>query len=330
MAKSGNQKLRILYLYDLLFTRTDEAHPLSREQLSDLLLSHYDIQINRKTFYDDIEYLREYGADITQSGRGKYFLASRDFELPELHLLVDAIQSSHFITEKKSRTLIEKLSTLCSQHEASQIKSNVRLARRNKTANESIFYNIDAIYRAISEGKQLSFRYFNWEMKNGKLERAYRRDGEAYTVSPFAVTWDDEKYYLIAFDALAQSLRHYRIDKMEGLSLVDKAREGQDLLEHFDSGEYTNRHFGMFGGKKEQVTLRFEQKMLGVAIDRFGKDAFFRPDGEDHFQLIADVSISPQFFGWLCSLEDSVELVSPDSAVDEFKKLLSTLQKKYR
>ncbi len=330
MARSGgNQKLRLLYLYEILYTRTDEQHPLSREQISDLLLSKYDIQIERKTFYDDIEYLHQFGADITKSGRGKYFLASRKFELPELHLLVDAIQSSHFITEKKSRTLIEKLSALCSDYEAGQIKNNVRLARRNKTVNEGVFYNIDAIYRAISEGKQLSFRYFNWQLSDGKLQRSYRRDGEAYTVSPFAVTWDDEKYYLIAFDADAKALRHYRVDKMENLSLVNKAREGQKLLEHFDSGAYTNSHFGMFGGETTKVTLRFDKKMLGVAIDRFGKDAFFRPDGEDHFLLIAEVTISPQFFGWLCSLEDAVELLEPTSAVAEFKDLICSLQKLY-
>ncbi len=329
MARSGNQKLRLLYLYELFYNRTDEQHPLSREELCGLLQSKYDITVERKTFYDDIEQLGQFGADIAKSGRGSYFLASRKFELPELHLLVDAIQSSHFITEKKSRTLIEKLSALCSDYEASEIKNNVRLAGRNKTANESVFYNIDAIYRAIAEGKQLSFRYFNWQLENGKLTRAYRRDGETYTVSPFTVTWDDEKYYLIAFDAAADALRHYRVDKMEGLTLVDKAREGQNLLEKFDSGAYANSHFGMFGGNRTKVTLRFDKKLLGVAIDRFGKDAFFRPDDKEHFLLIAEVTVSPQFFGWLCSLEDGVELLEPSSAVSEFKALLASLQKLY-
>ncbi len=327
----GNQKLRPMYLYKLLFTETDEQHPLTRAELSEMLLLRHGMEVNRKTFYDDLQYLQEMGADIAKgAGKGTYFLASREFEMPELHLLVDAIQSSQFITEKKSRTLIEKLTTLCSRYEGGQLRSNVRLARRNKAVNESIFYNIDAIYRAITGGRQLSFLYFNWELQDGKLSRAYRREGALYTVSPVAVTWDDEKYYLIAYNSEAGALRHYRVDKMEKLSLVDKPRSGGELLESFDSGEYTAQHFGMYGGKTMSVTLRFKNEMLGVAVDRFGKDAHIRPDGEAHFLLTADVTVSPQFFGWLFSLEDTVELIAPDEAVHALQTLLATINSVYR
>lgn len=326
----GNQKLRPMYLYKLLFDETDEQHPLTRAELTEMLLERHGIEVNRKTFYDDLQYLQEMGADIAKgAGRGTYFLASREFEMPELHLLVDAIQSSQFITEKKSRALIEKLTTLCSRHEASQLKSKVRLSRRNKAVNESIFYNIDAIYCAITGGQQLSFRYFNWELRQGKLTRAYRREGDLYTVSPVAVTWDDEKYYLIAFDSKANDLRHYRVDKMEQLSIIDKSRQGGEVLENFDSGEYTARHFGMYGGKTMSITLRFKKEMLGVAVDRFGKDARIRPDGEGHFLLITDVSVSPQFFGWLFSLEDNVQLIAPEQAVLQMKTLLDKLNPLY-
>jgi len=329
--RATNQKLRLIYLYKLFLTETDEQHPLTRAQLTEMLLSRYGIDAERKTFYDDLSCLQELGADIAKGeGKGTYFLASRDFEMPELHLLVDAIQSSQFITEKKSRTLIEKLSSLCSRHEGNQLKGGVRLARRNKTANEGIFYNIDAIYRAITLGHQLSFRYFNWDLQGGKLTRAYRHDGKRYVVSPFAVLWDDEKYYLVAYNGEAGALRHYRVDKMEDLTPEDKPREGGDLLQSFDSGKYAAQHFGMYGGKLMDITLRFENKMLGVAVDRFGKEARIRPDGGEHFLLTAEVTVSPQFFGWLFSLEDTVELIAPDEAVTQIKTLLATINEVYK
>ena len=328
--RGSNQKLRLIYLYKLFLTETDEQHPLTRAQLTEMLFNRYGIESERKTFYDDLSCLQELGADIAKGeGKGTYFLASRDFESPELHLLVDAIQSSQFITEKKSRLLIEKLTTLCSRHEGEQLKSGVRLARRNKTPNENIFYNIDAIYRAITKGRQLSFLYFNWDLQGGRLTRAYRHGGARYVVSPFAVLWDDEKYYLIAFDGKIGQLRHYRVDKMEDLTPEDKPREGGDLLQSFDSGKYAAQHFGMYGGETMSVTLRFRREMLGVAVDRFGQTARIRPDGNDHFLLTAEVTVSPQFFGWLFSLEDNVELIAPQEAVDKLKALLTAIRSVY-
>ena len=328
--RGGNQKLRLIYLYKLFLTETDEQHPLTRAELTQMLQNRYNIEMERKTFYDDLSCLQELGADIAKGeARGTYFLAARDFESPELHLLVDAIQSSQFITEKKSRTLIEKLTTLCSRHEGDRLKQGVRLARRNKTANEGIFYNIDAIYRSITMGRQLSFLYFNWDLQGGKLVRTYRHDGARYVVSPIAVLWDDEKYYLVAFDSKSQQMRHYRVDKMERLTIEEAPRDGGELLENFDSGKYAAQHFGMYGGETMSVTLRYKREMLGVAVDRFGKEARIRPDGEDHFLLTAEVTVSPQFYGWLFSLEDNVELIAPQEAVDKLKALLSDVHSLY-
>lgn len=325
----GNQKLRLIYLYKLFLNETDEQHPLTRAQLCEMLANNYDIIIDRKTFYDDLAYLALLGADIQKGeGRGTYFLTSRQFEMPELHLLVDAIQSSQFITSKKSAELIDKLATLCSHYQGQKLKSQVYLANRNKTVNEAIYYNIDAIYRGITSGKQISFRYYGWALTNGKLTKVYRRAGERYTVSPLSVAWNDEKYYLIAFDPDADALRHYRIDKMEQIDVEEKRCSSQS--ERFDSGSYTTKLFNMYGGEEQQVTLRFTKDLLGVAVDQFGKNAHLRPDDEDHFLLITDVMVSPQFFGFLFSLEDRVQLLAPTTCVERFKSSLQELQKLYK
>ncbi|MBR5782994.1 MAG: WYL domain-containing protein [Clostridia bacterium] len=328
---SGNQKLRLFCLYKLFLQETDEAHPKTRKELCEMLESRHGITVERKTFYDDLALFETVGIDIAKGERkGSYFLASKDFEMPELHLLVDAIQSSQFITEKKSRALIEKLAGLCSHYEGKQIKSQVRLSMRNKTINESIFYNIDALYDAITDGKQVSFLYFNWDIQNGKLCRAYRKDGIRYQVSPVAIVWDDEKYYLIAYDSRAEGLRHYRIDKMESLQKEEAHRAGGKIMETFDSGEYTAKHFGMYGGQQQQITLRFKKELLGVAVDQFGKNAALRPEVNGDFLLIVNVAVSPQFFGWLCSLEDGVEIVSPADARNKFADMLQKITKTYQ
>ncbi len=330
MAKSGgNQKLRILYLYELLFTETDEAHPLTREELCQKLLSRYDIEVERKTFYDDIAYLQKAGADIAKGeGRGTYFLASRAFEPAELHLLASAVQSSQFLSEKKGRALIEKLTTLCSRFEGADLRRGLKLAPSRTSANEGIFYNIDAIYQAITKGKQISFLYYNWDYQNGKIEKYYRKDGAHYVVSPWALSWQDEKYYLIAFDEAADALRHYRIDKMEKIELSHKARIGGEAMDNFDSVAYTSKHFSMYGGEEQQVTLRFKKELLGVAVDQFGAGGL-RPDDADHFLLITNVVLSPQFYGFLFSLEDGVELLAPEEAVCQMKETLTKIQQLY-
>ncbi len=326
----GNHKLRLIYLYKLLFNETDELHPLSRSRLCDMLYRQHDIIIDRKTFYDDIYYLELLGADIQMGEKkGTYFLGAREFEMPELHLLVDAIQSSQFISPKKSEELIGKLTSLCSKHQAQQLRGQVYLAGRNKTVNESVFYTIDTIYRAITANHKLSFRYFSWDFANGKLQKAYRKNGERYIVSPRAVAWNDEKYYLIAFDESKAQLRHYRIDKMEQVEEEIETAFTDDG-QRFDSGSYTTKLFNMYGGTEQQVTLRFDKDLLGVAIDQFGKNAHLRPDDEEHFILITDVIISPQFFGFLFSLEQRVELLAPSQCVEEYKKQLKKTQSLYR
>lgn len=332
MPKSSGQKLKLLYLMQLLLEQTDEDHPKSRAELCSMLQNNYQIEIERKTFYDDIESLRLYGLDIetTNERTVRYFIANRTFEMPELRLLTDAVQCSQFLSEKKTAGLIDKLTTLCSEPRGRELRHQVYISSRNKTVNEKIYYNIDAIYRAIESGKQLSFCYFNWSLSpQNQLVKKYRRENGRYLVSPFGVAWDDEKYYLIAYDKTAEDIRHYRIDKMDSIQTEDMPRERQDLLERFDSGAYVSKLFRMYGGAEEQITLRLTDDLLGVAVDQFGKSAYLRKDGEGYFKIICNVAVSDQFLGFLFSLGDRAELLEPESARLRFKEHLQKVSKKY-
>ena len=212
VAKSANQKLKLIYLLRFLEEKSDEEHPV---RLQDMLeeLKRYSVSAERKTIYSDLEALREAGYDIQQAG-GAYWLAERRFELAELKLLVDSVQASRFITRKKSGELIGKLEALTSVGEARQLQRQVYVLNRVKTMNESIYYNVDGIHAAIAHGNQIRFRYFDYDVRK---EKVYRRGGGAYQVSPFALTWAEENYYLVAYSSEAKQLRHYRVDRMSDL-----------------------------------------------------------------------------------------------------------------
>ena len=230
MARSSRQKQKLLYLQKIMLEKTDENHGLTIKEIIELLAG-YDIKAERKTLYEDLEILQTYGLDIckTRSSTVKYYVGSRDFELPELKLLVDAIQSSKFITHKKSLSLISKLEGLVSHNEGEQLQRQVYVTNRVKTVNEKIYYNVDYIYNAISQNRQINFKYFKWDVDFGgerKIVKVERKDGKIYTVSPWALCWDDENYYLVAYDAEAEMIKHYRVDKMEYIELTDKERDG--------------------------------------------------------------------------------------------------------
>lgn len=325
MPKQTGQKLKLLSLLEILWKHTDEEHPLTVSELIEKL-SARGISAERKSLYSDLESLSEFGFEIERV-RGKstgYYLASRPFELAELKLLVDAVQGSKFITEKKSRTLISKLESLASRHEASALSRQVYVAGRIKAMNESIYYTVDEIHRAITQDKKISFLYFNWDLSKNQ---ALRRGGERYVVSPFALLWEDENYYLIAFDEQKQKLLHFRVDKMLRLSLVDERRAGKEAFEKIDVGAYSRRVFGMFGGEEELVTLRLQKDLIGVILDRFGREIPVLRDGDDAFRITVPVSVSPQFFGWLASLGHSAVLLAPQSAREAYSSYLrETLQ----
>lgn len=326
MPKGPNQKKKLLILQKLLLTRTDEAHPLTIRELIEEL-ARWDVQAERKSLYDDLETLRSFGLDVQcRKGRSPgWFVGERQFELPELKLLVDAVQSSKFITRRKSDSLIRKLESLASVHQARQLQRQVFVAGRVKTMNESIYYNVDMLHTAIGEGRGVSFRYFDY---NSRKEKVFRREGLRYLVSPYGLVWDNENYYLVGYAADHGEVRHYRVDKMSDIDVIDPLPEGASAGT-FDMAGYAQKHFGMFSGADAAVTLRCREGLAGVVLDRFGQEAMLVPGDDGTFTVTVTVVVSPQFWGWLFGLGGGVELLSPAWAVEEFRARLGDVAKLY-
>lgn len=325
MPKGANQKLKLYYLAKLMVKETDDDHYLTMPQIRELLTERYGITADRKSLYDDMEALRTLGIDVMMEQVGKnyfYHVGSKHFEIAELKLLVDAIQSSKFITERKSNELIKKLTGLVSEYEASQLKRQVEVQGRIKTMNESIYYIVDEIHTAISTNKRIRFEYLKWNLNK---ELVPRKEG-FYEVSPWALTWDDENYYLIAFDAEADKIKHYRVDKMRNIDILADKRLGKEHFKVFDMASYSKMNFGMFGGKETKVKLKFKNELVGVLIDRFGKDISIRRSDENGYSVTSvDVALSDQFFGWLFALSDGVVIVSPDDVKEKYKEELQRI-----
>ena len=327
MAKGTNQKNKLFSIYQLLLERTDEDHPITTQQIINEL-ERQDISAERKSIYSDMDSLRLYGVDIhSQKGRSAgWFIGERDFELPELKLLMDAVQSSRFITQRKSDALIRKLEKLASVHQARQLQRQVFVSGRVKTMNESIYYNVDKLHAALAAQKVITFRYFDFNIRK---EKVFRQEGRRYTVTPFGLIWNHEFYYLAAFDHNHKQMRHYRVDKMAEISLTTLEREGLRQYPDFKLADYAQKHFGMYRGDEMTVTLRGSADMVGVVLDRFGQDVILIPDGEDHFTVTLPVVISPQFFGWLFGLEGKLTLTRPAAAVDAYRRHLKMQMEQY-
>ena len=328
MARSANQKGKLLLLRRLLLERSDEDHPISMRELQ-AALEAQGIHAERKSIYDDMDTLRLYGLDV-QSRKGRqagWFIGDRPFQLPELKLLVDAVQSCKFITQRKSAALIHKLEGLASVYQARQLQRQVYVSGRVKTMNESVYYSIDKLHAAIAGGRAVYFRYFSYDMHK---QKAYRREGRRYTVSPLGLIWDNENYYLAGFDHEKGDLRHYRVDKMDALTVTDQPRDPRAGAEGFDLAAYARRHFGMFHGRAGQVCLRCRQELVGVILDRFGQGCMLIPDGPDHFTVTVEVAVSPQFLGWVFGLGDGVEIRSPGWARQALLDQLSAVAGQYR
>lgn len=321
MPKSANQKLKILYLKKILLEKTDEEHGLS---LAEIIkeLERYGIAAERKSLYNDFEALRTFGMDIVQrkeNAKTEYFVAGRQFELPELKLLVDAVQSSKFITKKKSTELIRKIEGFASTHQAKQLQRQVYVDNRIKSMNESIYYTVDTIHTANQNNRKISFQYFEW---NERKEKIPRHHGKRYLVSPWDLMWDDENYYLIAYDSENEKIKHYRVDKMLSAEVSEEKREGKETFLNFDPGEYSKKHFGMFGGREESVKLRCKNHMAGIIIDKFGTEIpFLHPDSE-HFEFTAKVAVCHLFFGWLISFGNEIQILSPQNVIDDYLKFI--------
>lgn len=334
MPKSPNQKMKPLLLQRILLERTDEDHGLTVPELI-ALLEEEGVAAERKSVYSDLQTLADFGLDIVkrkENGKVVYYVGARTFELPELKLLVDAVQSSRFITHKKSNQLIQKVEGFASRYQAQQLQRQVFVANRVKTMNESIYINVDKIYEAIAANRRITYRYLDWVFQDGAAggyEKQFRRQGKTYRISPWSLCWADERYYMIGFDSEVGLIKHYRVDKMLGISLTDEPRDGQEHFEHFDMAVYTRQVFGMFGGNEQTVTLRFENRLLGVVLDRFGEDVPIRREDADTFQVRVRVAVSPQFLSWVFSFGGGARIVSPAAVADTMREQLASVMKQY-
>lgn len=292
-------------------------------------LNTYGVNAERKSIYDDFEYLRHYGLDINGIQKDKnyfYYIGSREFELPELKLLVDSVQAAKFITEKKSNELIKKLESYTSKYKASQLQRQVFMAERAKTMNENIYINVDVIHGAIASNRKVKFQYWKW---NVQKEMELRKDGAFYVISPWALTWADENYYMIGYDSEAGMIKHYRVDKMIKMEEVRRKREGKDCFKEFDMAVYDKKMFGMYGGKEETVCINCTNDLAGSIIDRFGKDVMMYPVDSEHFEANVKVVVSSHFIHWVMALGKGAKIIGPENVVEQVKCEINRLSEEY-
>jgi len=323
----SNQKLKILYLMKILLEYTDEDHDITLIEIVEKLKA-YGITAERKSLYSDIENLRLYGMEIEGLQYDRTFhyrVINRQFELAELKLLVDSVQSARFITEKKSKDLIEKIEASSSKYEAEKLNRQVNVSGRVKTQNKRVYYSVDAIHEAISNNKQITFQYFSWSVDK-KME--LKHDGAYYSVSPWSLCWDDEKYYLVGYDNNENKIKHFRVDKMTNTSIVNESRKGKKEFSLINISDYTNKHFGMFDGETQNVRLRCENGVANIMIDRFGTDAPIIRVDDNHFEIVVKVSVSKLFLGWVMSIP-GIRIVSPESTVELMKEEIKRLSELY-
>ena len=317
MPRSDNQKLKIFYILDYLERNSSEAHPVKANELTAMLYQRHGIQCDRKTVYSDIAALQDYGTDIVSipGKNGGYYIASRNFELPELKLLIDAVQSSRYLTEKKSRELIAKLCQQCNEHDAGLLRRNVLVSGRVKSMNETIYYNVDAIQEAIVQNRQITFRYFDWDLGS---KRRYRE--KEYLASPYGLCQDNQNCYLLGFSD-RHGVTSYRVDRMVDIRITQEKRIPCPELTGKALNDHANKLFQMFAGDAVMVKMRFHRSLINVVVDRFGQDIMLIPDGEEHFNFTVPVAVSPMFLSWVIGFGEKAQILYPQSVVDSCKAL---------
>ena len=326
MANKSGQKLKLLYVMNILLNETDENHPLNANEIIDRL-SAMGIEAERKSIYSDISTLLEYGLNIEKSEeyKGGYYIADKSFELAELKLLVDAISSSRFISEKKAKDLVDRIAGLGNVYDARELSRQVVVPNRNQGRGEKTFYAIDTIYRCIDENHKMSFKYFKW---NAKKEKEFKYDGERITVSPACLMWFDENYYLVAYSDKREDIRYYRVDKMESVEEIDELREGIADIDRKRIAQIARNSFGMYQGETRTVNIVCDSSIVGVFIDRFGYDIDITEKG-NKARVRIELEVSPQFYGWISGLGDKAYIEGPKDIRDEYKDYIKALMKNY-
>jgi len=320
MPRSSNQKLKALYLSRILLERTDENNVMTAQDLLSALTA-YDVPADRKSIYSDIDALRDFGYDIVlrRGVGGGYFIASRDFELPELKLLVDAVQSSRIITDKKSNALVKKLSKLTSEKQAKQLKRQVHIQGRTKALNETVYYTIDSIHSAINENKKISFKYFNYNITKN---RVYKKPDKVYIRTPVAMCWNDDNYYLITYSPqFDMPFATYRVDRIAEVEMLDEFADKFDS-KMFSITDYIKQNFGMFSGEAIRAKIVFDESLVSTVLDRFGADTMLIKHDEGKFLITTNVSATPIFLSWIFQFGEKAEILAPESLREAMRDML--------
>lgn len=320
---------RIFQLYFILMNESDEEHVMSAHTLSDLLFQRYHIQAGRKIIYEDIKMLQNAGVEIV-SRRGSnpgYFVKKRAIQLPELKILVDAVGASRFLTAKKTNDLTNAIIDLAGPEERKlltiQSKTQAELNNSIKTTSENLYSSIGDIYTAICRDRQIEITYYRWYIDEKKC---LCKKKEKYVISPWFFAWQSEYYYLVAYSHTSGGLRHYRVDKILNVKIIDVER--QHDKEILNRTQYINEKFGMFSGERKTVTLLCDKEEIGIAIDRFGKEIAVIDENERQISFSVQVSLSPQFYGWLTGVADYIQLKSPGWVRDEYRQYLRKVLEK--
>lgn len=321
--RPGHQRAKILAVARILLDETDETHPLSLRALIEKLAAR-GIPAERKGLYEDIRALAEVGLDVAYTTKfsGGWYVCDRPFELAEVKLLVDVVQAARFLSPRKSRQLIEKLGKLTSPHEAKRMQRQVFVNRRTKSTNEQVLYHVDTLHEAILRRRVIRFHYFDY---NREKQKVLRHDGAQYVVSPKALLWNHEKYYLAAHDHRSGEMRHYRVDKMQDIEVTEEHQRWEENGGLFDTAAYSRGLFGMYQGRTANVQLRCAPEAAGLILDQFGMETILVPEEGGGFTTSPEATISPPFWGWLFSVGDQVQLTGPHWVVELYKKRLKSI-----
>ena len=321
--KNTNQKKRILILLQTLQKYSDENHPL---KMSDLIQYCYDqgIHAERRSIYDDIRELKEAGYEIlfTRIPYQGYFLATQPFEMAELRLLSDAVQASNFVTEKKSRQLVNKLAQLTSVHQGHALTKQVYFFK-HKFSNEEIFYTIDQFQQAIANHYAVCFQYFDITVNK---QKKYRRQAREYHLIPYALIWENQRYYCIGYDTRYQNFTHYRLDKIDHLTMIEEVQKKMP----FDMHHYASRVFNMFQGESTNITLRFDLSLINTVFDQFGQDVLITEVSSESFTINLTMGLAPTFIGWLLQFGQRVTVLSPQKLIDQMQQVANEVLHQYK
>ena len=325
MAQDNCQKIKLLKLVELLRQETDEEHPLATMEIC-RRLDAMGISCERRTLSKDIALLNEQGFEVMWRWVGKekgYYIEDRSFSIPELKILIDAVQASSFITEKKTAELIAKIADLGGSHRADILKSNMVCFNTRKHSNESIYYNVGFLEDALHQQKKVIFRYYDLN-ENG--EKVYRRDGHRYVVEPVALVFNEDNYYMICYSSRHDNTANYRIDRMDHVEIIEDPISEKALSLREEIGGYTEQVFKMYGGQPVDIVIEFDDKIIGAVYDKFGEDTKMMRSGEGKCIATVKVQLSPVFWGWLFQFAGELKVLSPESVVDEYKNHAAMLQ----